>query len=977
MARRKPPPRAVATTADAGGTRGLPSSSFARGMQSMARFGQRALAVFDAIANRLAKLQTLAEVFLRIRDFGVAAFTELARAVGFATLAVNQLAVLLSNITRIPLGIVSAALATVAASILAAVVPTWMWAAALKAVVFGFGILKAAAISGLPVIVGWLQAAAASAWALAAPIAAAASPFLAVAAAVAAAYAVMTRWQDFPAWLKVILLAASPLVLVIRGIATALDLAAKALGVLLAIGRAAFGALKMAASAVLLPVTLIRDGIGLVVDGLGLIPAAASAMASATGRALQATGAAVAELGAALWNFGTRYVQPVVDAFGRMSSSASAKLQSISDRVGSVAATVQGWADSLTGLASRITAPLTSAGNMAATAGARIAALAAAAGIGAATMSEFAYASERAGVSAESVANAIGAAGGLDNFLAYAEQIRAIADPMEQAAEAQRRFGEAGGAALELIRRGPAYLSAMRTEVGRLGLVMDGPAAESARVLTEVYRTLRDATTGLWQTVGRAVVPALTEAARTTTDLIKATTAWVAKNQPLIAQAFRIASIVASVGAGLGALATVLGTVAAGFATAAGVVGAVGAALTAVGGAVAFILTPAAVLAATVGAIAAAFGVLAPLAASVGVALAAAPALWARFGSSATAAYESVRSAGAAVVRDVTRVTDGVRAAIAGGDLEAAVNIAWLGIRKAWADGLVWLSKSTGDTFGGILQALSVGDWRSAATQAWTALQIVFEQGVGSLDRLWVGLQDTVGEVVLYMRSAFADAIQQVAQFAVAALGKLSDFAGILAAYDPTGQIMTMQRKAAGQLGGSALNNAARGGNFGEAMRAAEEERQRQQGRAGELAQREATRQASIIALRGQQVGAQLGAGNAATDRAADLETQLAKAIAEAELARDRARAADAEQAKAVAAGAEEARKKAVGIGAGGTVGNAFGATFSAASLMSLGNGRPRVEKAVEATAGNTKKLVEIETKRLRQERAMQLEFVA
>lgn len=953
------------------------TTTFQRGLQSLARFGQKAVAVFDAIAARMAKLQQLAELFARVREFGVAAFTEIAKAVSFAALGVNQLAILLSNITRIPLGVVSAALALIAASILAAVVPTYMWAAAWTAVTVGFGILKSAAIAGLPVMVGWLNTAAASAWALAAPIAAAAAPFVAIGAAIAAAYVVMTRWQDFPAWLKVILLAVSPLVLVIRGVATALELCSKLLSVVMAVGRAAFGAIRLAASVALLPITAARVALGAIASVLGSIPAVASAAGSALASGLRAGVAAAQEIGAALWNFGERYIRPAVDGFARMSDAAAARLMSISDRIASMAATVQGWADTLTGLASRVTAPLTSAGNLAGTAGARVAALAAAAGIAAGTMSEFAYAADRAGVSAESVADSIGSAGGLGNFIAYAEQIRSISDPMEQAAEAQRRFGANAGAALEIVRRGPAWLAAARTEAARLGLTMDDATAGAANTLTQAYATLKSATQGLWQTLGRAIVPALTEAARATTDVIKATTAWVAKNQPLIAQVFRIASIVASVGTGLGVLATVLGSVAAGFAAASGVVAAVGASLAFVGGAVAFLLTPAAVLAASVAALASAFGVLAPLAAAVGVTLATAPALWARFGASATAAYQAVRSAVVNVLAYVQRVTDGVRAAIAGGDLEGAVRLAWIGVQKAWVDGLNWLSTTTGDVVGGILQAFAAGDWQSAARQAWLAVQVVFTQGLGALDGLWVGLQDTIGNVVVFVRQSLNQALQEIAKFAVSALQELLNFVGIVAAYDPTGRLSNLQVQSAVAVGRSSLLATARTSPDAANSALSQAEQDRQASRAADLATRQAARQAQIIGLRGQLIGEQVGAQNAARGAAGDLETRLADAIKAAETARDKARATEAEQNKALEDGAAMARKKAAETTGGGAIGSTFGATFSAASLMALGNGRPRVEKAVEATAGNTKKLVEIESKRLKQDRAMQLEFVA
>lgn len=991
---------------------------FDRALASLQRFAAKAVAMFDGVAQRLdfvsvalERVANAADVLMRIvrdiKDLGVMGLMELVRLLGLTAFAVNQLSTLLSSITTIPLGIVAAGLTTVAAAILAAVVPTAAWSVAWSTVLTGFGVLQTAAVAGLPVLVGWLTSAASAAWALVAPLVAAAAPVLAIAAAAGVAYAAMFKWQDIPGWLKVIMLAASPLVLVIRGIATACDLAARAFSVVAAVGRAAWSAISTVAAVALLPVTALRIAVTGVSTALTAVPELATAAGSALGASMQLGARAVRELGAAMWNFGERYVRPVVTLFANMASAGARRLQDMGAAVDAVASRIRGWSDTLRGLAGRVLDPLSTAGDRFAAAGTKLATLAAATGLSVSAVAGLGYAAERSGSSVESFAAgvatmqatlddmarradgqpladlglnlaALHAAAAETRFMALAGAINKLGDPLARAAAAERFFGAAGAGLLPLLERGPGQLAALRAEAARLGLVMDGPAAAAATAMTMALQTVRDASAGLWQTLGRAVAPALTETAQRTADVIKSVTAWVRANQPLIAQVFRIATTVATTATALGALATVVGSIGAALTAAGGVLAAVSAAIATLGGVLVFALTPAALLAAALGAIATAFGVVIPLAAGLTGAVALASAAWSRFGAAATSAAGSVRAALIRINADAQRVLGGIRSALAAGDLAGAATIGLLGVQKAWADGLRFIADLSGGVLGGILQSLSAGDWRGSARQAVTALQLAFTQGVDVLDSLWTGLEDRIGQVVLFMRQSLNEAIQQIAQFAMSALGKISELVNAVSEYDPTGALANAHMRAVAKLPGSALANAANtspvAANAALAMDAGSAAAKRN----AALAQRAAARQTEIIQLREQLIGQQLGARAGSDAAASQLEDELAAAIAAAEGAAALVRLqgeVDQRRQAALAGGIAAANERLAppGAAAGG-----LGATFSGAALkLAAGAGGTKVEKAVEATAGNTAKLVDLERKRARDQAAMQLRFTA
>lgn len=738
-----------------------------------------------------------------------------------------------------------------------------------------------------------------------------AAPVALVAAAIGTAYVAIFKWQEVPTWLKAILVVASPLVMVIRAIATAFNVATAPI-------RLFRATMSGAIAAVIAPLRLLQS----------------TAKGVSTGIV-----SSVKAIGNAFLSLPVRFALPsfgwVTKAFAGMSLSIKVGAAEIESAV------------------NRIVNPMKQAADEFATAGTEAKKLADASGLSVEAMTALGYAAEKVGGTASGLSSAVATMntaledaqnGGQDaaaafaalgvntdqlaamnpeqRFIAMAEAINSLASPLERAEMAQRIFGASGASLLPMLDKGRAGLQQMRDEAGRLGLVMSGPQAQAAKALTDAYAMMKNAVTGLWRTIGAAVAPQLTIAAQNMSKLVSAVTAWLAKNQPLIAQLFKVASTVATIAGGLVTLGAALSTV-----------------------------TPQMV----------ALG-----AATVGGWLA-----WTRYGEAIQRALGSSMRTLQTFLDEAQRVAGGVWAAIEGGDLELAVQVAMAGAAKAWVDGWRLLASISGEAMGGIFNAIAEGDWSNAIDQVWSLVQEGFTAGVDMLDSIFTGLTSTVDSAITYIRQGINDAISELARLAMAALDKANTVASILARVDPTGQVAAIQTDIAKGLKGSGLATAAAGSD--EANRALGLASQtRAMDRANDLTNRSTIRQNRIDELRDNRAvgGAAAAAGAANAANAAD--ARLADLIAKANAARDAARGQQA--------GDAERRNKLAEVAKGGGGGAGTGATFSAAALQLMGgrgSAQERAAKAAEATAGKLDQLLKIEAKRVAQDRAMLAQWTA
>lgn len=122
-------------------------------------------------------------------------------------------------------------------------------------------------------------------------------PLAAIAAAAAVVYVAIFKWQDLPGWAKLLLLAVSPLVLVIRALATAAKVASAGISLLTAPFRAA----SAAAHGLIAGIKALPGLAASAVAALGrLASSAAAAFAAAAKRIVSGTAAAIAAVGSSV-----------------------------------------------------------------------------------------------------------------------------------------------------------------------------------------------------------------------------------------------------------------------------------------------------------------------------------------------------------------------------------------------------------------------------------------------------------------------------------------------------------------------------------------------------------------------------------------------------------------------------------------------------------------------------------------------------
>ena len=204
-------------------------------------------------------------------------------------------------------------------------------------------------------------------------------------------------------------------------------------------------------------------------------------------------------------------------------------------------------------------------------------------GIGAAALSELAFAADISGATLDDVEKAIkrmagsiiDADEGLESyarafrqmgletdalmkmnpeqqFLAISEAIAELEDPTLRAALAQDVFGRAGTTLLPMMAEGKEGLRALREEAHTLGIVFDEEAAAKAAKLKDEQTRLKDAMKGVGFAMAETLIPAVTKTVTKITDIIKKVSEWIKENP-------KLAGTIVKVSAGLGALMLVLG----------------------------------------------------------------------------------------------------------------------------------------------------------------------------------------------------------------------------------------------------------------------------------------------------------------------------------------------------------------------------------------------------------------------------------
>jgi hypothetical protein len=313
-----------------------------------------------------------------------------------------------------------------------------------------------------------------------------------------------------------------------------------------------------------------------------------------------------------------------------------------------------------------------------------------------------------------------------------------------------------------------------------------------------------------------------------------------------------------------------------------------------------------------------------PIVAGLAVALVAGGAAWLKYGGSAMQIVGNVTQSLQAIYAETTKVMGGIGDAIKGGNLELAVQIAWLGVQTAWTKGLMALATLTSAGVGGVLSALAAGDWAGAGAAAWDQIKIVFTEGISGLEQMWSTLKSVTDEVVTYVQQAWNTALRSIAGQIDALLGATSKVLATLAAYDPTGAA-AKAGEAINKLG--SIKAKGPGASANADLEAGFKERQL--ARDADASAKKETRDSELEELRKKAEVQAAGSGSQANEKVAQLQAQLDKALAAAAAARKKAEIPDTGLIERK--GEIDRAAKSAGGGGG------FGATFSAAALVAIG----------------------------------------
>jgi hypothetical protein len=273
-------------------------------------------------------------------------------------------------------------------------------------------------------------------------------------------------------------------------------------------------------------------------------------------------------------------------------------------------------------------------------------------------------------------------------FEVIGKRLNEIQDPAERAAAAMEVFGRSGTNLLPMM----ADLAALRAEARRLGLVMSTEDAKAAATLNDAMDRMWAALRRVVVTVGSALAPILSEWAEKIVRLASAARTWISENQGLIVSILKIGA--ALIGAGialtfLGSIISAVGTIFGLFATVAST-------------ALSFLLSPIGLV------IAAIVGLGATIAWATGAGGQALQWLGSRFDDLKNFALASFQ---------------GIKDALAAGDVALAARILWLSLQVVWRAGINtlkgwwldfkgWFLKLTGDIFWGAV-ALVAEAWFS------------------------------------------------------------------------------------------------------------------------------------------------------------------------------------------------------------------------------------------------------------------------
>lgn len=295
-------------------------------------------------------------------------------------------------------------------------------------------------------------------------------------------------------------------------------------------------------------------------------------------------------------------------------------------------------------------------------------------------------------------------------LVAIADGLASIQDPADRTAAAMAVFGRGGTALIPLLEGGSAAMAEMRRQARALGQSLGAADAKSAEDLSDAFADVREAVGGVAKVIGAALAPHLTELAEKVASGISTFGRWLDQNRGLVSSISAVVAGVLAAGAvitGLGIAITVGSAALGGLATLLGGIAAV-----------------AGVAVAAVAALASPLGLVVATAAGAGAA-------FAYFSDAGRTAFAGLRDT-------ATETLGGIADAMEAGDLQAAAEVLWAGIKLAWAQGIAAIKGMWAELTATIAKAMA---------SLWEALDALVAEGPAIAAQIAGDLGPIIGRV--------------------------------------------------------------------------------------------------------------------------------------------------------------------------------------------------------------------------------------
>ena len=323
-------------------------------------------------------------------------------------------------------------------------------------------------------------------------------------------------------------------------------------------------------------------------------------------------------------------------------------------------------------------------------------------------------------------------------FLKITGQLADVEDATKKAALAMDIYGRAGTELLPMLADGNAGIEALRARAKALGLTMSTQAAKSAAIFGDNLADVLNQAKQVSFEIGNAVAPAIQALIVRVQSILKSVIDWTRANSEVILSALKIAAAVTAAGGAIVAIGLTIKAAAASIGILLGAIAAMKAAVAAVGSILAIAASPLALVTAGVVGLGVAFFDLGGIASQVGQYLS---DVFKELKIRATAAF------------------DGIKAAMAGGDIALAAKILWLAIKAEWMRGVealtgVWVGFRDGfiDTWSSAVQFFA-----EAFITGIGLIKIAWADFAAFFQNVWNSASNSVGNFIDDWRTNIAD----------------------------------------------------------------------------------------------------------------------------------------------------------------------------------------------------------------------------